>query len=199
VKSPQREKPLNRFETIKNKDIPSDAAPMLDKIKTKNGFVPNLIEGIAVSPQLLEGYVSLSKAFENTSLTPEEQQIVLLTTSRLNECGYCTSVHSLTAEQTDLSWDTVEKIRNREALSNDRFEALRTFVERIVASKGSVPQDVWTQFQSVGFDAKDAMAVILGVTLKTLTNSANHFMETPLDEAFQKRAWSPSEAQHANA
>lgn len=190
---------MSRFETITNNEIPSDAAPTLDKIKAKYGFVPNLIEGIAASPQLLEGYVSLSKAFENTSLTPEEQQIVLLTASRLNECGYCTSVHSMTAEQTDLSWETVENIRNRETLSNDRYEALRAFVERIVASNGTIPQDVWTQFQSVGFTPKDAMAVILGVTLKMLTNSANHFMETPLDDAFQKRAWSPSEAQHAHA
>ena len=181
---------MNRYEAFKTDDVPNESKSMLDSIESKYGFVPNLIQGIARSPQLLESYMQLSENFENSSLKPDEQQIVLLTASRLNECEYCTSVHSMTAEKAGIEWDTIEKIRNSEKVSDDRYEALRTFTERVVKDKGNVPHDVHTQFKNAGFDETTALDVMVGVTLKTLTNSTNHLIETPLDEQFQKRAWS---------
>lgn len=181
---------MKRFESFKTDDVPNESKSMLESIESKYGFVPNLVAGIARSPQLLKSYLELSKNFEGSSLKPDEQQIVLLTTSRLNECEYCTSVHSMTAENAGIEWETVEKIRNREKVSNDRYEALRTFTERIVKDKGVVPHDVHTQFVNAGFDQQNALDVMVGVTLKALTNSTNHLIETPLDEQFQKRAWS---------
>lgn len=181
---------MRRFESFKTDEVPDKSKSMKDKIESKSGFVPNLIDGIARSPQLLDSYMKLSENFESSSLSPEEQQIVLLTTSRFNECEYCTSVHSMTAEKAGIAWETIEKIRNREKLSDERHEALRTFTERLVKDGGHVPHDVRTQFKNAGFTKKNALDVLVGVTLKTLTNTTNHLIETPLDEQFQKRAWS---------
>ncbi|MDX1746064.1 MAG: carboxymuconolactone decarboxylase family protein [Halobacteriales archaeon] len=181
---------MERFDAFRTENTPEKSTSMVDDIESKYGFEPNLIKGIKRSPELLESYMNLSEAFDRTSLTPEEQQIVLLTVSRINECEYCTSVHSVTAEQTDLKWESVEKIRNRESLENERHEALRTFTEHVVKSKGHVPHDVFTRFKSAGFDERNALDVIVGVTLKTLTNTTNHLIDTPLDEQFEKRRWS---------
>ena len=181
---------MQRFKQFVPKETPEKSTSMVDAIESKYGSEPNIIKGIKRSPQLLKAYTELSETFDDSSLSPEEQEIVLLTVSRLNECEYCTSVHSMTAEQTDLEWDTIEKIRNRQKLSDERHEALRTFTEHVVAKNGRVPHDAFTQFKSVGFTERNALDVVLGVTLKTLTNSANHLMDTPLDESFQKRAWS---------
>lgn len=190
---------MKRFDTFKTDDVPNETKPMLKSIENKYGFVPNLLEGMARSPQLVKSYMELSGNFDTSSLSPEERQIVLLTTSRINECEYCTSVHSMTAEKTDLEWDTIEKIRNREKLSNERHEALRVFTERVARDSGNVPHDVFTQFKNAGFNEQNALDVILGVTLKTLTNTTNHFIETPLDEQFQKRAWSAETSKAATA
>ncbi|MDX1648021.1 MAG: carboxymuconolactone decarboxylase family protein [Longimicrobiales bacterium] len=181
---------MDRFDAFRTGNTPEESTSMVADIESKYGHEPNIIEGIKRSPQLLRSYVNLSEAFERTSLTPEEQQIVLLTVSRFNECEYCTSVHSLTAEQTDLEWNTVERIRNRESLEDERHEALRTFTEHVVNNAGHVPHDVFTRFKSAGFDERNALDVIVGVTLKTLTNTSNHLMDTPLDEQFEKRRWS---------
>ena len=190
---------MRNYNEIIQNDIPSEAAPMLDKLEAKYGYVPNVTRGMAAAPEVLSGYISLSNAFEESSLSKEEQQIVLLTASRFNECGYCTSVHSVTAEKAGLDWDTIEKIRNREKISNERYEMLRRFTETVTESKGSVPRDMQTAFQDAGFTTQNALDVILGVSLKTLTNSTNHLIETPLDEQFQKRAWSPADAEPAFA
>lgn len=190
---------MKRFESFATDDTPKGSASMVESIESKNGFVPNIIEGIKQSPQLLKSYTELSENFEKSSLSPEEQQIVLLTVSRYNECEYCTSVHSMAAERTGLDWDTIEKIRNRKKLQNERYEALRTFTERVVKDTGHVPHDAFTQFKSVGFDERNALDVIVGVTLKTLTNTTNHLIETPLDEQFRKRAWSVEQKRAATA
>ncbi|MDX1493377.1 MAG: carboxymuconolactone decarboxylase family protein [Longimicrobiales bacterium] len=186
---------MSRFESFKTDEVPDKSKSMRDKIESKYGFVPNLIDGIVRSPHLLDSYMKLSENFESSSLSPKEQQVVLLTASRLNECEYCTSVHSMTAEKAGIEWNTVEKIRNREKLSDERLEALRTFTERVVKDVGSVPHDVHTQFKNAGFTKQNALDVLVGVTLKTLTNTTNHLIETPLDEQFQKRAWSAESAQ----
>lgn len=190
---------MKRFESFKTNEAPEESKSMLQSIESKYGFVPNLIKGIARSPQLLQSYIQLSENFEKSSLSEEEQQIVLLTASRLNECEYCTSVHSMTAENAGIEWDSVEKIRNRQKLSNERHEALRKFTERVVKDSGAVPHDVHTQFKNAGFNEKNALDVMVGVTLKTLTNSTNHLMETPLDEQFKKREWSAENQKVATA
>jgi len=188
---------MSRFQHFASDNTPDESKERLDKIESKYGFVPNLIEGIAPSPQLLRGYMELSESFETSSLSPEEQQVVLLTASRLNECEYCTSVHSMRAEKAGIAWDAIEKIRHREPVGDDRMEALRTFTERIVAHVGTVPQDAWTEFLEAGFSQRNALDVIVGVTLKTLTNTTNHLIETPLDDQFRKRAWSADDRRDA--
>ena len=35
------------------------------------------------------------------------------------------------------------------------------------------------------------LAVVLGVALKVISNYTNHVAETPVNEAFQKHAWTP--------
>lgn len=190
---------MNRFESFATDDVPNESQSMLQSIESKYGFIPNLTKGLARSPELLKSYMELSENFERSSLSPEEQQIVLLTVSRLNECEYCTSVHSLTGEKAGLEWDTIERIRNRKKLDNERYEALRSFTERMVNDVGHVPHDVHTRFKDAGFDERSALDVMIGVTLKTLTNSTNHLIETPLDDQFQKRAWSVEEKQEVTA
>ena len=165
-------------------------------MESQYGFVPNLGRSLAPSPNALEAYTTLSKLFEASSLSDAERQVVLLTASRFNECEYCTSVHSTTAEKTGLEWPTIEKIRNRESLETPRLEALRSFTEAVLTHDGIVPEDVWTEFTESGFQTAQALEVVLGVTLKTLTNSVNRMIETPLDDQFQKRAWS-AEMSHA--
>ena len=189
---------MRRFQIFTDKPHTSDPSisessrPILKEVDKKYGFVPNLWRGMAQSPQTLEGYHSLSKRFEESSLTESEQQVVLLTASRMNRSAYGTSVHSLTAETVGLDWETIERIRDREPVRDPRLEALRLFTEAVVKSSGIVPEDVWTEFTEVGFEKPQALDVALGVSLKTLSNSINHLMDTPLDHQFEKRRWSPA-------
>lgn len=190
---------MDRFTTFTSAPVPEESGSLLAEISPEYGFVPNLLKGMAPAPETVEAYRALSKAFESSTLTPEEQQIVLLTVSRFNESEYGTSVHSLAAESTSLDWATIERIRSRQPLENERYEALRRFTERVVKNGGMVPRDEWSDFIGVGFDVRNALDVVLGVTLKTLTNSVSHLVGTPLDPQFEKRAWTVERAKTVHA
>ena len=44
-------------------------------------------------------------------------------------------------------------------------------------------------FVDAGFDASQVLEVLVGVSLKTLSNYANHVAQTPVDAAFAEQAW----------
>ena len=70
-------------------NAPENARPLLEKAQSAYGFVPNILGVMAESPPLLEAYMSLSEIFEKTDLDATERQLVLLTVSHENNCGYC--------------------------------------------------------------------------------------------------------------
>lgn len=167
---------------------PAASARLLDAVSGKYGFIPNLFGKLAASPAALEAYWSLSGVYAKTNLTPLEQQVVQLTVSRLNDCGYCVAAHS-TAASRDAPEDIVEALRAGTPLADRKLDALKRFTEAVVESRGWVSPEAVAEFRLAGFDGGQVLDVLVGVTLKTLSNYANHIIETPLDAAFAKREW----------
>ncbi|MFZ5558518.1 MAG: carboxymuconolactone decarboxylase family protein [Pseudomonadota bacterium] len=63
-------------------------------------------------PLLLKAYVTLKDLFDNTSLTPTEQQIVLLAASFQNQCEYCVAAHTVIAGMQKVPPGVVDAIRD---------------------------------------------------------------------------------------
>ena len=84
------------MKTLKPQTIqaaPDGSKEGLRSIQKRFGFIPNLMATLANSPAVLNGYLALDAAWENSSLTREERQIVLLTASVENKCRYCVAAH----------------------------------------------------------------------------------------------------------
>lgn len=170
---------------------PEGAEVAFDKAKSSFDMVPNLIRVLAESPQAAEGYMRLSDMFGQSSLSPEEQQVVLLTVSTFHECTYCVPAHSAVARMVGMAEEHVEALRNGEPLSDDRLEAVRRFTRAVVENRGWVHDGELDAFLDAGFDRRNVLDVLLGVTQKTLSNYTNHIADTPVDEAFSGSVWKP--------
>ena len=153
------------------------------------GMVPNLMGIMAESPALVRTYAEVGKAFESSSLSPLEQQIVILTASFLNECSYCMAAHSMIAKMVGLPAIEVEALREGRPLDDPRLETLRAFTRAVVRDRGSVSRPQVEEFLRAGFTKAQLLDVVLGVAFKTLSNYTNHIVDTPLDEAFAAEAW----------
>ncbi len=66
---------------------------------------------MAEAPSMLEAYLAVGKALETSSLTPQEQQVVVLTVSYLNECAYCMTAHSAVAKMVGLPEGEISALR----------------------------------------------------------------------------------------
>lgn len=169
---------------------PEAARPLLAQSKKRFGTVFNLFGTMAESPALLQGYLTLSDLFTNSTLSPAEQAVVLLTVSRVHECPYCMAAHSTDADMKKVPAEIVEAIREDHAIPAARFESLRRLTEQLVARRGWPDPLVISSFLSAGYTRQQLLEVVLGVGLKTLSNYTNHLADTPLDAAFAHRKWS---------
>jgi AhpD family alkylhydroperoxidase len=168
---------------------PSVSQPILHGAKKSLGFVPNLFGMMAGAPALLKAYATLSQIFDETSLTPTERQVVLLEVSYQNECTYCVAAHSVIAGMQKVPADVVDAIRSGAPIADRKLESLRRYVAAVVAGRGWPSEEAARSFFAAGYSQAQALEVVLGVGMKTLSNYANHIAQTPLDTAFAKAAW----------
>lgn len=170
---------------------PPQTRETLADVKKKYGFLPNLYGIFAHSPAPLAAYLGISAAFDQSSFTPLERNIVLLTTSRANDCRYCVAVHSAVGDMQKHPADVIDAIRNDTPIPDPRLEALRRFTNVLVLERGRPGDAAIKAFLDAGYTEAQVLEAIVGVTLKTLSNYVNHVVDTPLDAAFAGRRWQP--------
>lgn len=169
---------------------PEAARDVLAAAKKGFGFVPNLLGTMAEAPALLKAYTTLSRLFDETSLSAAERQVVLLAASSENGCEYCVAAHSVIAAMQRVPADVVEAIRRDTPIADGKLEALRRFTTAVVRSRGWPSREDTAMFVAAGYGAQQVLEVVLGVGMKTLSNYTNHVAGTPLDQAFSAAAWS---------
>ena len=128
--------------TIHTKDsAPEASKELLGAAQAKYGFIPNLMGELAEAPAALQAYLSVGEAFEASSLTPQEQQVVILAVSYLNECAYCMTAHSAVAKMVGLPEGEISALREGQPLSDAKREALRTFAGILVEQRGRASEE----------------------------------------------------------
>jgi alkylhydroperoxidase family enzyme len=174
------------------------AADILANAEKSFGFIPNLLGVMAESPVMLKAYLALGKIFDETSFTPTERQVVILTASRFNDCRYCMAAHSVVAGMQNIPADVVDAIRNDLPIADGRLETLRQTVTTAIDQRGWLSEDDQDAFLAAGYTRAQLFEVILGISYKTLSNYVNHIADAPLDNAFASGAWAPVEIRLAS-
>lgn len=168
---------------------PAASQALLEGVRRANGFVPNILAIFAEEPAVLRGYLSMSEAFDSSSLDNRERQIVQLAAGVANRCHYCVAAHSTIAPHAGVGESTIAAIRAGEIPSDARDAALAQLTRALVEKRGFLSEANQEAFFAVGYGKAQLLAVVFGVAMKTLTNYVNHIAETPLDPPFRARAF----------
>ena len=175
--------------SLHGNDVPAESRPLLDRIRTGFGYVPNLFAAFANSPVLLEGYMNLDAAYERGTLTATERQLVLLAASVVNECEYCVAAHSTVAKRMlNASPAIVAAIRTGAAVPDAKLNALVNLAKGLVAGRGRVAPATIRAFLDVGYRPDQIGEVLVGIALKTLSNYTHHLSPVAVDPAFAPEA-----------
>ncbi|MCR9259655.1 MAG: carboxymuconolactone decarboxylase family protein [Pseudomonadaceae bacterium] len=188
---------MTDFTLHTNDSAPEASKAFIDAAKGTYGFLPNLLAGMAEAPTLLEGYMTLAGIFDKTDLSETERQIILMTNNRLNGCTYCMAAHTTIAQSAKVPADVIESLRTDTPIADTKLEALRQFAIAVNTGRGWVDQDDLDEFFASGYTKQTVLEVILGTSLKIMSNYTNHVANTPVDTAFQSNRWTVSDGQAA--
>ena len=153
---------------------PEGAAQVLTTAKEHYGFVPNLAAFVAESPSVLGAILKLSETFDQSTLSPQEQQIVLLTVSTQNNCSYCKVAHTALGKMVKIDDETIQSVIACQPLKDKKLNALRVFTQLLTEEKGLLDDKKVQAFLDAGYTRAQVFEVIMGVALKTMTNYSNH-------------------------
>jgi uncharacterized peroxidase-related enzyme len=181
--------PKNGFQLHTKDTAPADSKPLMEKVEQGYGFVPNFFGVISESPAAAEAYMTLNQIFTGkSSLSAADVQVVLLTISQHNKCNYCVAAHTASAERTGLDAGTVQALREGGNLPDAKQDALATFTRKLIDKNGWVSEDDVKTFLDAGYTRQNLLDVILGLSMKTLSNYVNHIAETPVDGPLADKA-----------
>jgi len=168
---------------------PAAAHDRLQAAQKKMGFIPNIFAKMAEAPTTIDAYMQLDQLLAQTSLSAVEVETVLIATSVYNRCAFCVAAHTGRAKQAGMDAADLEALRAGGKLPNARLNALAEFTRAVVHERGWVDDATVQQFLDAGFDRQQVLEVILGVTIKTLSNYTNHITATPLNQELEPLAW----------
>lgn len=166
-------------------DGPEESRPILEAVQQNYGFLPNLIQVFAASPSAAAAYIDLGQKFSETSLSSIEQNVLLIAVSETNSCDYCLAAHTAVATGAMVPPEYISALREGRPIEDAKLQAFRVFVQEVVETRGRPREETQSAFFEAGYSKKNVIEVMLGVTMKTLSNYVNHFADTPIDEPFQ--------------
>jgi AhpD family alkylhydroperoxidase len=167
------------------------AKEVLDKALKQVGFIPNMYGYMVNSPALLDTYLFGYNQFRTESdFTPIEQEVLFLTISRENACHYCVAAHSVIADvYSKVPVEVTDAIRNGTEISDLKLKALSDFTKALLNTRGRPCKTEVAAFIAAGYTEVHVLSVLLAISVKVLSNYANHLFETPLDDMFKAREW----------
>lgn len=169
---------------------PSASKALLDDSLKDFGMIPNLHAIMAEAPNVLKAYKLLHDLFKNTSFSNEELTVIWQTINVENECVYCVPAHTGIAQIMQIDDSIINALRDSTKLPTEKLEALRDTTLALLRERGRLDKAILTVFYKVGYENRQLLEIVLGISQKVMSNYINHLAETPIDKEFEAFIWS---------
>ncbi|WP_394823060.1 carboxymuconolactone decarboxylase family protein [Pendulispora albinea] len=170
---------------------PREARAHLERAAEQFGFVPAPLARMASSPSVLEAFAKALPIFEASSLSPLEREVVILAISVFNRCHYCVPMHTAILRRMQAPDALIRALREGERIADPKLAALAAFTRRVLAARGDAGEPALRTFFDAGYTERNALDVVLGVSVFTLTTYSIRLTGAPLDPAFEPFRWDP--------
>jgi uncharacterized peroxidase-related enzyme len=144
------------------------------------GKVINIFQHMGIAPATLKGFMGLSAAENETSLSPKLREEIALTIAQVNHCNYCLSAHTVIAG--GLGVPSTQILQARKGESPDpKTQAILKFVKVVVEKRGQVNDQDVSALKAAGVNDKELVELILVILVNMFTNYFNNIVDTPID------------------
>lgn len=179
----------HRFPPLSIENAPEGSRPMLAGSGKQFGFVPSPVAKASASPALLKYMLGGFAAFDHSSLSHIEREVVAFAVAYENECHYCMALHSTMLQKDAEHAPLLGAFRAGTPLPDPKLEAIRRLARALVVGRGQVGQDEWEAFAAAGYGRHQALDVLLGVGVYVTSTYTNIFTEAEIDAPFAAQRW----------
>lgn len=174
-----------QFTRANPETAPAAARPILEASAKRFGFLPSPVAHAAWSPALLSHLMASFAAFDRSSLSALEREVVAMTVAFENGCHYCMAMHSAMLADEGVR----AALRGGTPLADARLEAIRTFARDLVRTAGRPPAGSLARLADAGIGQAGALDIVLGVGVYQLSTMTNVLTGAPVDPAFESFRW----------
>ncbi len=150
---------ISRFSVPALQDLPQDIRERIVAVQEKSGFIPNVFLVLSRRPDEFRAFFAYHDALMEKpgNLTKAEREMIVVTTSSVNQCQYCVIAHGailriraknpLVADQVATNY--------RKADITDRQKAMLDFAMKVSTSAYAVGESDFATLKTHGFTEED--------------------------------------------
>ena len=184
------DKPISRFPVPELNEMPEDIRERILAVQEKSGFVPNVFLALAHRPDEFRAFFAYHDALmeKEGGLTKGEREMIVVTTSGLNQCIYCVVAHGAILrirERNPLLADQLAT-NYRKADITPRQKAMLDFAVKVSLQAYEISDADIDDMRQHGFSQEDIWDIGAISALFALSNRmANLTSMRPNDEFYQ--------------
>ncbi|AUG78423.1 peroxidase [Kitasatospora sp. MMS16-BH015] len=171
---------MSRLSTVHPDTATPAAKDLLDKVDRALGGTPNMMRAMAVSPAVLDGYLSFSGALAKGRLSAALREQIALLAAAENACEYCYAAHHVLGARAGVGAVDLAGGAHAEATDPRDAAALR-FARAVIRTKGSVSDEELAAVRAAGYGDGEIGEIIGAVALNVFTNYFNSVARTEVD------------------
>ena len=182
--------PISRWPVPHLGDLPEDMRARILDVQAKSGFVPNVFLALAHRPAEWRAFMAYHDALlvkDTGSLTKGDREMIIVTTSAVNQCLYCVVAHGAILriyEKKPLVADQVA-VNHRKADITPRQRAMLDFAMKVCTASHTVDDADFAALHAHGFDDDDIWDIAAITAFFGLSNRmANVSAMRPNDEFY---------------
>ncbi|RKZ46104.1 MAG: alkylhydroperoxidase [Gammaproteobacteria bacterium] len=182
--------PISRFPVPELNNLPEDIRSRILAIQKKSGFVPNVFLVLAHRPDEFRAFFAYHDALmeKQSGLTKGEREMIVVTTSGLNQCVYCVVSHGAILrirEKNSLLPDQLAT-NYRKADITPRQKVMLDFAVKVSLHAYEVSDSDIEEMRQQGFSVEDIWDIGAISAFFSLSNRmANLTNMRPNDEFYQ--------------
>lgn len=161
---------------------PEQAQSALAGLEKRFGRVLNIHGEMAHAPVVLTTYTAMQGAIrEQGSFDAATREAIALVVGAVDDCSYCQSAHTVSAQAAGLDLDQTVAIRDGRVDFDPKLAALLAVACQIAGGVGEVDEATWQQAVDAGWSDTELAELFAHVAVNLYTNYFNHYAGTELD------------------
>ena len=166
--------PISRFPVPELKELPEDIRDRILAVQEKTGFVPNVFLVLAHRPDEFRAFIAYHDALmeKESGLTKGEREMIVVTTSGLNQCIYCVVAHGAILRIREKNPLRSEQLATnyRKADINPRQKVMLDFAVKVSLRSYEVSDSDIEKMRQHGFSMEDIWDIGAISALFSLSN-----------------------------